>query len=814
MPLFEDNFQDAQFLSDAICNNAGVLVLLLDAEGRILRFNKACERVSGYSFDEVCGKTPWEVLLPSEEAEVIRKEAFASLLDKAEDEASYYTNSWLTRDGELRLIEWTNSVMRDAQGQLQYVVAMGMDVTGRKASEEILTRSRQQFVEAQRIARLGSWSLDLKKNQLEWSDEIFHLFEIDKERFGASYEAFLDAIHPEDRDLVNQAYTDSLASKQPYEIDHRLLFPDGRIKYVREACESLYDVDGNPILSRGTVQDITEQKLAEQQINLYASVFINSPEAILITDENNCIIAVNPALTELTGYTIEELEGVNPSIMASGLSSAETFLEMADALDQEGYWQGELIDRKKDGTVYPKWTTVTVIKDDNEQVANHIVSFFDITERKSAEERIHYLAHHDTLTGLFNRYSLENRLDQAITQARRERGKLALLFIDLDRFKTINDSLGHQVGDQLLIQVAKRLESSIRESDILARLGGDEFLVVVTNIDDSMAATTVADKLLDKLGKTYEIDGNELRSSPSIGISVFPEDGEDVETLVKAADAAMYHAKEQGRNNYQFFTAEMNAVAQELIALESDLRTALALKQFELYYQPKYEAKDGQLSGVEALIRWNHPERGLVSPMKFIPVAEEVDLISELGEWVLNEACRQLAEWRSQGHKHLAMSVNLSPRQLRHPGLVDRIRGIMEAYGLGKGMLEMEVTETAAMSHTGFAVEQLEAIRDAGVDLAIDDFGTGYSSLSYLRSLPIQTLKVDRSFVSGIEEDPNDAAICAATIALAHNLGLKVVAEGVETEAHRDFLVKHDCDSLQGYLLSRPLPAAEVEKLF
>ncbi|MDX1335585.1 MAG: EAL domain-containing protein, partial [Gammaproteobacteria bacterium] len=734
--------------------------------------------------------------------------------DKAADEASYYTNSWLTRDGELRLIEWTNSVMRDAQGQLQYVVAMGMDVTGRIASEEMLMRSRQQFVEAQRIARLGSWSLDLKKNQLEWSDEIFHLFEIDKEKFGASYEAFLDAIHPEDRDQVNQAYTDSLTTKEPYEIDHRLLFPDGRIKYVRESCESLYDEDGNPVLSRGTVQDITEQKLAEQQINLYASVFINSPEAILITDENNCIIAINPALTELTGYTLEELQGVNPSIMASGLSSAETFLEMSDALEQTGYWQGELIDRKKDGTVYPKWATVTAIQNQDKQVTNYIVSFSDITERKSDEERIQYLAHHDTLTGLFNRYSLENRLDQAITQARRERGKLALLFIDLDRFKTINDSLGHQVGDQLLIQVAERLESSIRESDILARLGGDEFLVVITNIEDSMAATTVADKVLDKLGKVYAIDGNELRSSPSIGISVFPEDGDDVETLMKAADAAMYHAKEQGRNNYQFFTAEMNAVAQELIALEADMRAALALGQFELHYQPKYGAKDGQLTGVEALIRWNHPERGLVPPMKFIPVAEEVDLISELGEWVLNEACRQLAKWHNQGHTHLVMSVNLSPRQLRNPSLVDRIRGIMEAYGLGKGMLEMEVTETAAMSHTGYAIEQLEAIRDAGVDLAIDDFGTGYSSLSYLRSLPIQTLKVDRSFVSGIEEDPNDAAICAATIALAHNLGLKVVAEGVETEAHRDFLIKHECDSLQGYLLSRPLPADEVEKLF
>jgi len=812
--LIEDEIQSAQFLANAICDNAGVLVLLLDSEGRILRFNKACERVSGYRFDEVRGKTLWGTVLPPEDSEKVRKELFASLIHKVDDEATYYTNSWQSRDGERHLIEWTNSTMRDEQGQVQYVVVMGMDVTGRIESQENLLLSRQRLIDAQRIARMGSWSLDLQKNQLEWSDEIFHLFEIDKDKFGASYEAFLDAIHPEDRDIVNKAYTDSLASKEPYAIDHRLLFADGRIKYVREACESHYDEEGKPIFSLGTVQDITEQKLAEQEINLYASVFINSPEAILITNENNCIIAINPALTELTGYHFEELEGVNPNILASGLSAPDTYLEMADALEQHGYWQGELIDRKKDGTVYPKWTTVTAIKGNNEQVANYIISFFDITERKSAEERIQYLAHHDTLTGLFNRYSIENRLDQAIVQARRERRKLALLYIDLDRFKTINDSLGHQVGDQLLIQVAQRLQASIRESDILARLGGDEFMVVVTNVDESIAAATVADKLLDRLGKFYEIEGNELYSSPSIGISVFPEDGDDLETLMKSADTAMYHAKEQGRNNYQFFTPEMNAAAQEMIALEADLRIALAENQFELHYQPKYETENGQLSGVEALIRWNHPERGMVPPMKFIPVAEELDLISELGEWVLNQACSQLAQWRSQGHTEIVMSVNLSPKQLRHPGLVDRICGIMDAYDLGKGMLEMEVTETAAMSHTGFAIKQLEAIRDAGVNLAIDDFGTGYSSLSYLRSLPIQTLKLDRSFVSGIEKDPNDAAICAATIALAHNLGLKVVAEGVETEEHRSFLIEHECDCLQGYLLSRPLPGKEVEKLF
>lgn len=812
--MLEDNPQGKQLLADAITENTGVLVLLLDTEGRIVEFNQACERVSGYHFEEVRGKSPWETVLPPEDAAIVHEEAFLPLLKGGQEDAVYYTNHWRSRAGERRLIEWCNTRVLDDQGQLQYIVAVGMDVTSRNQVEDSLHKSRTQLLEAQRIAKIGSWSLDLRSNRLEWSDEIFRLFEIDQERFGASYEAFLDVIHPEDRELVNDAYSESLKTRQPYEIDHRLLFPDGRIKYVREACETLYDEDGEPIVSRGTVQDITEQKVAQQQVNLYASVFINSPEAIIITDRDNCIIAANPALTELTGYAFEELEGVNPNILASGLTPPEVYQEMWDSLQESGFWQGELIDRTKEGKVYPKWTTIAAIRDEQDRITHYMASFFDITERKAAEERIQYLAHHDTLTGLYNRFSLEDRLSQAIVQARREQGQLALLFIDLDRFKLINDSLGHHVGDQLLIEVGRRLQGAVRESDIISRLGGDEFLVVLTNIKDSMAAAGMAEKILERLGDTHEIDGRQLSSSASVGISIFPDDGQDGDALMKHADTAMYHAKEQGRNNYQFFTATMNAEAQERIALEHDLRTALIEQQFELHYQPKWETADGRLSGVEALIRWNHPERGLVSPMKFIPIAEEVDLISELGQWVLTEACRQQARWHASGARNLTMAVNLSPKQLRHPALVDRVQGVMQAYGIGDGMLELEVTETAAMSNAEFAVKQLEAMRRVGVNLAIDDFGTGYSSLAYLKSFPIQTLKLDRSFVSGIEDDPNDAAICAATIALAHNLGLKVVAEGVETEAQRSFLVEHQCDFLQGYLLSRPLPAEEVEKLF
>lgn len=567
--------------------------------------------------------------------------------------------------------------------------------------------------------------------------------------------------------------------------------------------------DGNAprfiVLSR----DITERKNQDDRLHLFANIYQASSEAIMITDHENRIIAINPALSALTGYSFEELEGKNPSIFASGQTSRDVYFEMWHALKDKGLWSGELWDRRKDGVVYPKWTIISVIHNSEGHISNYIATFTDVTERKAAEERIYHLAHHDTLTGLFNRFSLEERLGQAIQQARRKDEKLAVMFIDMDRFKVINDTLGHHVGDMLLIEVARRLQSSVRDSDIVARPGGDEFVVVLTSVDDVMDVAAIAGNIVERLGGLYTIGEQELRSTPSMGISLFPADGEDEDELMKNADAAMYHAKEQGRNNYQFFTAEMNAVAQERLALERDLRVALERKQFELYYQPKVETSDGRVSGVEALLRWHHPLRGFVPPDDFIPVAEDSALIDALGYWVLEEACRQLAAWRSQGLL-LKMAVNLSPKQLHNHSFLGRLVEIMAEHHIVEGELELEITETAAMANAEFAIEQMKAIRAIGVELAIDDFGTGYSSLSYLKLFPIQTLKLDRAFVRDIEVDEDDATICMATIALAHNLGLKVVAEGVETVSQKAFLTSHHCDTLQGYLFSRPLPAETI----
>ena len=794
-------------LQNEILDKAGALVVVLDREGRIRRFNRACEALTQYSFAEVEGHFVWDLFLTPEERERVHEEAFNALVRNPQALRGAYTNYWVARDGTRRLIEWSNSLLLDEGGEMEFVVSIGTDVTEKRLAETALKESAQRLNEAQRIAQIGSWELDLSSGKLTWSDEIFHLFEIDKGAFGASYEAFLNAIHPEDRERVNQAYTDSLATRSPYEIAHRLRMPDGRTKWVNERCETHHDEQGKAIRSTGTVQDITELKLAEEALRLYANVFEHSGEAILITDSDKRILAVNSAFTRLTGYAIDEIRGKNPNILASGQTPDETYQSMWAALGEAGYWQGEVLDRRKDGTHYPKWISISVVRDVEGNISHYIASFTDISERKQAEAHISQLAYHDILTGLLNRFSLNSQLEQALAMAHRDQRALAVMFLDMDRFKTINDTLGHAVGDKLLITVAKRLRESVRESDIVARLGGDEFVVVLTEVEDATAVARLADKILQVLAQPYLIGKNALHSAASIGLAFYPDDGEDGETLMKNADTAMYHAKSQGRNNIQFFTAEMNQITLKRLKLDHDLRMAMETKQFELHYQPQLDSRDGRIVGVEALVRWRHPHEGLISPAEFIPVAEETGLILQLGEWVLDEACRQLRAWREEGLADVTMAVNLSAHQLRSPALLAQVAHALEKHGLPGADLELEITESVAMHDPAASISQLQALRDLGVRLSIDDFGTGYSSLSYLKLLPIHTLKLDQSFVRDIESDSNDVAICTATIALAHNLGLAVVAEGVETEAQRLLLTSHQCDFMQGYLFSKPLPA-------
>ncbi|MDP2795096.1 MAG: EAL domain-containing protein [Sulfurisoma sp.] len=695
----------------------------------------------------------------------------------------------------------------DEDGRFLGYRGVGEDITARKRAEQALQESEATLNAAQAVAHVGSWVLNLRENRLLWSDESYRIFGIARGT-PLTYELFLGCVHPDDRASVDRAWRAAQAGA-PYDIEHRIV-ADGAVRWVREKADLRFDAQGQLLSGVGTVQDITQSKGAEAQLHLLASVFRHSGEALLITDADNIIIEVNPSFTRLTGYTADEARGKNPRLLASGNTSPEQYAAMWRSIREQGFWLGEIWDRRKDGSVYPKLLNISVVRDAAGAITHHIAAFADISAQKAAEEKIRHLAHHDALTGLPNRFTLEGRLEQALATARRDGERLAVMFIDLDRFKVINDTLGHHIGDGLLIEVASRLRQSVRESDVVARLGGDEFIIVLTGGGAELAAAHVAEKILASVSLPCHIDGHALHTTSSIGIAVFPADGDSVETLMKSADIAMYHAKAQGRDNYQFFTGEMTRAAAEQLLLENNLHVAIRERQFLLHYQPQIDMRDGRVIGVEALVRWQHPTEGMIPPLRFIPIAEDTGLIVPLGEWILDEACRCARAWREQGIAGVRMAINISAHQLRQPDFVARVARALGEHGLTGADIELELTESLAMRDPAATIEILKALRDMGVMLAIDDFGTGYSSLSYLKLLPIHRLKLDRSFVMDIETDPNDAAICAATIALAHNLGFKVVAEGIETERQHDYLRRLGCDYGQGYLFSRPLAETEA----
>jgi diguanylate cyclase (GGDEF)-like protein/PAS domain S-box-containing protein len=555
-------------------------------------------------------------------------------------------------------------------------------------------------------------------------------------------------------------------------------------------------------------RDASARIAAESKLRLAARVISRSGEGIIISDAKGLIVEVNKAFETITGYSRADALGRNPNFLSSGRQDKEFYRRMWQTLHAEGFWQGEIWNRRKNNEIFPEWLSLSAIRDDGGEITHYVATFSDVTEAKANEARIQHMAHHDFLTGLPNRFLLTDRFKQVAAAAERNDTRYALLFIDLDRFKNVNDTLGHSIGDQLLRDVASRLGSIVRGTDTLSRQGGDEFLVLLGEVETPEAAAIVARKLMQVLGEPFLLDGHPITVTPSIGIAVSPEDGTDLDSLLKHADLAMYDAKQQGRNNYQFFRREMNARSLELLLMESDLRQALRKSEFELHYQPQISVSSGQPQGLEALLRWRHPERGLVSPADFIPMAEETGLILPIGQWVLNTACQQLANWRTNGWPELRVAVNLSAAQFRQQDLLTQVEAALAAANLPADALELEVTESILMIDAEGTAKMLNALNAMGVTLAIDDFGTGYSSLAYLKRFSVSTLKVDRSFVNGIGIDGEDAAICSAIIGLARSLRLDVVAEGVETQAQYDWLAKAGCHIIQGYFTGRPAPAA------
>ena len=615
-----------------------------------------------------------------------------------------------------------------------------------------------------------------------------------------------DNFHADDLARVDQI--NSARRVGPY--DKEYIRRDGSRVPVRVSAMMVTGDDGTAYLW-AIIEDISVQKLAEAETLLAASVFHNTAEAIVITDARSCIISVNPAFTEITGYPAEDVIDRTPRLLKSEHHDPAFYDVMWQELMSRGQWQGQIWNRRKNGEAFLAWQTITSVRDVRGTVVRYVSVFNDMTEIHRKDERIRHQAYHDALTGLPNRLLLQDRLGHAIEVARREQAQVAVMFIDLDRFKLVNDSLGHDIGDMLLVQITQRLTDCLRKSDTIGRLGGDEFVVVVSDFQGIGEVTEVAEKIIVNVALPMTLKGHEVQVGASIGIALFPQDGDDVTVLMKDADTAMYRSKSAGRSTFRFFDAEMDGAAVERLKLEAALRHALDNGEFELYYQPKVDLASGRVSGAEALIRWNSPDRGQVAPDIFIPLAEETGLIVGIGDWVLEQACRQLAEWNRRGVAPVKVAVNVSARQFLDPAFAEKVSALLARYDLDPSLLEVELTESTVMADPERAVSQFVHLREAGISVSVDDFGTGYSSLAYLKRLPLDAIKIDRSFIHGVDSECDNAAIVRAIIGLGGALGMSTIAEGVETEEEERHLQAAGCHNAQGFKYAKPLPADQFE---
>ena len=556
-----------------------------------------------------------------------------------------------------------------------------------------------------------------------------------------------------------------------------------------------------------------QQPLKEnrERLRQAAAVFDCTREGVLVTDAKGQIVHVNRAFMAITGYSREDVMGQQPSLFKSGRHSSNFYQQMFQTLARDGEWSGEIWNRRKSGEIYPQWQTIRVIHDDLGQVSHYVAVFSDISAIKDSEHELAHLAHHDPLTDLPNRLLFTDRAEQALASAQAHKRGCALLLLDLDHFKIINDSLGHNVGDQLLKGVGERLKGLFGPGVTLARLGGDEFAVLAESCPQVVQAAALAQRMLDAMKQPFLFDGHQLFISASIGISLFPSDALSAEQLLRNADSALFKAKSAGREGYALYTEELTAHAQHRVEIASELRRALDQHELRVYYQPVHDLHGSRLIGVEALVRWQHPERGLVPPGEFIPIAERTGLIADIDAWVMDQACRQTCQWLAEGVPLSFIAVNVSSRLFARRELYEQVAQVLHDTGLDPAFLELEVTESAVMDDPEVALEQLHRLRELGLSLAIDDFGTGYSSLLRLKRLPVQKLKIDQGFVAGLPWDEDDAAIVRVVIALAKSMGMQVHAEGIEQVEQARFLLEHDCDMGQGYWFGRPMPAQEID---
>ncbi len=691
-----------------------------------------------------------------------------------------------------------------ADGQVATVLWIARDITEQRAALARLTESEERYRTLVETSADGIAVARPDGTLVMVNGRAAQLFG-PGEPASFQGESFLDYLAEGDRTEAARRLADVIAGGGRETHELRAVSRGGRRFPVEVNASVVPGADGAPQFVIGILRDVSQRKAEQEQLRLLAKVFTASRQGILITDATPAIVAVNQAFTEMTGYAWEDVAGRNPSFLSSGRHDRRFYADLWASLAQDGHWAGEVWNRRKDGEVFPESLHISAVKDDDGRVTNYVALLMDVTERKQTEARIRHLAQHDLLTDLPNRALLRDRAAVALARAQRARGGAALLFLDLDHFKVVNDSLGPPVGDGVLQELARRLALAVRGSDTVSRLGSDEFVVLMADLASVEDAARVAGKLIEAASRAFHVEGHEVLLTASVGIGIFPENGQDLDALVRNAEAAMHAAKSAGRSRFAFYSQEMNARALERYALENDLRRAIERGQLWLAYQPQVSLATGEISGAEALLRWNHPVHGAVSPARFIPIAEDSGLILPVGVWVLREACRQARKWRDAGTLAGRIAVNVSALQVRQGDFPDLVREVLAETGLPGSALEIEVTESVLMDSADVR-PRLEALASLGVRIAIDDFGTGFSSLSYLRHFQVDRLKIDQSFVRDLSRGPKAARLLEGIVQLGHSLGFGVIAEGVETAEEAAALAAMGCDEAQGYLYGRPGP--------
>lgn len=796
-------------LLDSIVNNIPHMIFLKHASDlRYALFNKAGEKLTGFNEQTLLNHSDYE-FYPKEQADFFIQKDRETL---ANGIIVDIPNEPIETPHGSRILHTKKIPIKDEYGRPQFLLGISEDITERIYTESALRESEASLKESQKIAGLGSYILDFKTGIWESSEILDTLLGIDQ-NYEHSFEGWRTLVHPDDRDWVDHYFKEEvIGNHKQFNQEYRIICHNNQVeRWVHGLGKLEFDAQGLPVKMVGTIQDITNTKQVTSSLLKLSLAVEQSPNSIVITDLEGNIEYVNSAFTTITGYTKEEVLGKNPSILKSDQTPQSTYDDMWQHLIGGEIWHGELINRKKDQSTYIESATISPVKQSDGKITNYVAIKEDITEKKKSEAYIENLAHFDQLTGLPNRVMLNDRVTYLLGMAQRIHEPLAVMFLDLDHFKNINDTLGHTIGDQVLIEIANRIKAAIRDEDTVSRLGGDEFIMLFPNTD-SNAAMRIATKLITEISKISIIEHNELTITPSIGIAIYPNDGENFETLLKNADTAMYKVKSDSRNNFHFFTQEMQLNLARNLRLENALRHALKRNELEVYYQPQVAIEDGSIIGAEALLRWHHPELGMISPAEFIPIAEGSGQIIEIGEWVLRTAIVQTKQWIDSGFAPMIIAVNLSAIQFRQKNLLTLVTNILEEVQLLPEYLELELTEAVTMDDPKSVIEVMNTFHEQGIRMSIDDFGTGYSSLSYLKQFKVYKLKIDQSFIHDISNDPDDRAIVSAIIDMAHNLGLQTIAEGVETAEQLAFLRLHGCNEVQGYYFSKPLPSVEFEQ--